>query len=403
MIIMYVLRILVDVSFFCAFAGFVAAKFGSDGVFLGMLIQCVCYGLSALAGNRRGLRLLILLPMVLCWVVSWGSAAECIVQIPTAMYIVWLVWQGDYTLEHERQKKLFGVFWKILAVFVPLAAIFGGAEEVTAVSVPYALIMLTCSVLLLRALRHDMKVYCGRQYQVTNVLTVVLALGAAYLISSKAVLHTVAAGLKAVYTAVLQPILALILNLILMVVWGVSWLWSLLPFGDRDQNVENMIQIDLSGTKEIIPDDLQMKEPSEVVKAVAIALAVAAVVVLLVLFFRWMNRRGGDVAVLMQTPERREGIEIVRAGRKEKELQPVKKIRAQYRNFLKWCAEAGIHTEKSATSLDVHRSISAVKECGETSSKIRKLYIQARYADRADRNAVKEMRQLCEKVKKENT
>lgn len=402
MIIMYVLRMLVDVSFFSAFAGFVAAKFGAGGVFLGMLIQCICYGISALAGQRRGLRLLSLLPMALCWVISWGSVAECIVQIPTAMYIICLVWQGDYTLEHERQKKLFGVFWKILLVFVPLSVIFGAAEEVTAVSVPYALIMLTCSVLLLRALRHDVKVYCGRQYQVTNVLTVVLALGAAYLVSSKAVLHTVAAGLKAVYTAVLQPILALILNLILMVVWGISWLWSLLPFGDREQKLENMVQIDLSGTKEIIPDDLQMKQPGDMVRAVAIVLGVAAAVFLLVLFFRWMNRRNGDGAVLMQTPERREGIEIVRAGRKEKELQPVKKIRAQYRSFLKWCAEAGIHTEKSATSLDVHRSISVVKGCGETSGKIRKLYIRARYADRADRNAVKEMKQLCEQVKKEN-
>lgn len=403
MITMYVLRMLVDVSFFCTFAGFVAAKFGAGGVFLGMLIQCVCYGLSALAGQRRGLRLLILLPMALCWIISWGSAAECVLLIPTAVYIIWLVWKGEYALSWERQEKLFGAFFVVMLVFIVLASIFGGAEEVAAVSVPYALIMLACSVMLLRALRHDEKVYCSRQYQVTNVLTVFLALAAAYFVSSKAVLNAVGAGLKAVYTAVLQPILALLLNLIVMVIWGIGWLWSLLPFGDGNMEFEHEIELDLSGNKEIIPDDLQLKEPSEVVKAVAIVLAVVAVVVLLVLFFRWLNRRGESDAKFLQTAEQREGIEIVRIGRKEKETQPVKKIRAQYRGFLKWCADAGIHTQKTTTTLDVHRSISAVKGCGETSGKIRKLYIQARYADRADREAVKEMKQLCDQVKKENT
>lgn len=400
MITMYVLRMLVDVSFFCTFAGFAAAKFGSGGVFAGMLIQCACYGLSGLAGSRRGLRLAALLPIALCWVIAWPNVAECIFLIPTAVYVVWLVWKGDYTLEHERQKRLFGVFWKIMVVFIPLAVIFGGAAEITAVSVPYALIMLVCSVLLLRALRHDEKVYCSRQYQVTNILTVFLALAAAYLVSSKAVLNAAAAGLKAVYTAVLQPILALLLNLILMVIWGIGWLWSLLPFGDGEMEFENMVQMDLSGTKEIIPDDLQLKEPSDVVQAVAIVLGVAAAVVLLVLFFRWLNRREGRGAEFVQVQEQREGVGIVRIERKEKETQPVKKIRAQYRGFLKWCAGAGVHTEKASTTLDVHRSISAVKGCDETSNQIRKIYIQARYADRADKNAAKEMKQLCEQIKK---
>lgn len=398
MITMYVLRMLVDVSFFCTFAGFAAAKFGSGGAFVGILIQCVCYGLSALAGQKRGLRLMILLPMALSWVIAWPNVAECIFLIPTAVYIVWLVWKGDHTLGHERQKRLFGVFWKIMVVFIPLAAIFGGVAELTAVSVPYALIMLACSVLLLRALRHDAKIYCSRQYQVTNILTVLIALGAAYLVSSKAVLNAVAAGLKAVYTAVLQPILALLLNLILLVIWGISWLWSKL-FGGTEIELEN-IQMDLSGMKEVIPDDLQMKQTSDVVQVVFIVLGVAAAAALLVLFFRWLNRREGRGAEFIQTQEQRESVEIVRIERKEKATQPVKKIRAQYRGFLKWCAGEGVHTQKTTTTLDVHRSISAVKGCDETSRQIRKLYIQARYADRADRNAAKEMKQLCEQVKK---
>lgn len=402
MVTMHILRMLVDVSFFCTFAGFVATQFGAGGVFLGMLIQCLCYGFSGLAGNRKLLRLTALVPMILCWVISWHNIAECILLIPTAIYIIWLVWRGDYALDRDRQEKLFGVFFIAVLVLIPVLALAGHSDELTTVSIPYALVMLICSVLLLRALRHDAKTYCSKRYQLVNISTVVLALAAAYLVSSKAFLQAVGTALKAVFNTVIQPIIALLLNIILGVIWCIGWLVSKLNFGAAGNEQEEIVQIDLSGTKEIIPDDLELKEPNELLRAVAIVLIVAAVIVLLVRFFRWLNKRRGGGEEIYVSQEQRDGVEIVRMERKEKESQPVKKIRAQYRGFLKWCAGAGIHTEKTTTTLDVHRGISVVKGCGETSQKIRKLYIQARYADRANRDAVKEMKQLCEQVKKEN-
>lgn len=400
MVIMNVLRMLVDVSFYAAFAGLIAVKCGGSGAFVGALIQCLCFGLSYLAGKRRLLRLLLLLPMGLCWVVHWGSAADGILLIPTAVYIVWLVWKNDYILDHERQQLLFGVFWKVLLVFVPLAMLVGGAKGITAVSAPYALVMLISSVLLMRALRHEPKVYCQKRYQVINISAVALVVAVGGLLSTKTFLNGCAAALKAVYGALIQPVLEFLLNVLLYVIAGIAALVSLLSFGNREQEPEEVVQMDLNGMESLLGDGVQLKEPSELARILGFLLLGVAAAVVLVLFFRWMNRRRGREGVQSAARDERETVEIRRRGSKKKETSPVRKIRAQYRGFLKWCAGLGVQTERSSTSLDVHRQVSVVSEHGQTSAQIRELYIRARYADEADPDSVRAMKQLCNQVKK---
>ena len=65
MVTMHILRMLADLSFFYALAGLVASRCGGSGAILGMLLQCVCFGLSFLGSNKRWLRLILLLPMAL--------------------------------------------------------------------------------------------------------------------------------------------------------------------------------------------------------------------------------------------------------------------------------------------------------------------------------------------------
>lgn len=400
MVTMYVLRMLADVSFFGAFAGLIAAKCGGGGAFAGMLIQCLCFGLSALGGSKRLLRLVLLLPMGLGWIIAWGSVADCILLIPTAAYIIWLVWKGDYALDRERQQTLFGVFWKAFLAFSLIAMLLGCTTELAAVSVPYALAMLVCSVLLLRALRHDPKVYCGRQYQLVNISAVVLVVAAARLISSNAVLNGCVAVLKGAFQWVLQPVLKFLLNVILLVIWGVSKLFSLFSFGGQKDLTQPGSQMDLSGAENLLPDDLHLKEPGQFLRVLGIVLLAAAAAGVLVLFFRWMSRRRGGATVQNTARDEREAIEVSRGVSKRRETSLVRKVRAQYRGFLKWCAGLGVRAERGSTSLDVHRGISAAAGCEETSERIRELYIKARYANEAGQEDAREMKQLCAQVKK---
>lgn len=403
MIVMNVLRMLVDVAFYGTFAGLIAVRCGGGGAFAGALIQCLCFGLSSAAGKKRLPRLVLLLPMALCWVVHRSSPADCLFLIPPAAYIIWLVWKGDYALDYERQKCLFGVFWKVLLGFMFVAVLAGGAAAVTAVSMPYALTMLVCSVLLLRALRHDSKIYCQKNYQLLNISAVALVLAVARLISSKVFLNGCAAVIKAVYSHVIRPVLEFLLELLLLVFYGISWLFSLLPFGRTEQQAEEVVTTDTGGAESIFGDDIQLKEPGTLLRLLGWALLAAAAIALLVVFFRWLNRHGKAAAVQSAAQGEREPVAAGRRETRRRETSPVRKIRAQYRSFLKRCAGLGVETRTGSTSLDVHRHFSAVSGYTEVSARIRELYIRARYADKADPDDVRKMKQLCAEAKKAET
>lgn len=403
MVIMYILRMLVDVSFFSAFAGLVAVKFGGTGAFWGMLIQCLCFGLSYWGRDKRVLRMLLLLPMCLCWVIHRGSLADCILMLPSAAYVIWLVWKNDYALDQDRQRRLFDVFWKVLLVFSLVALLVGGAKVISAVTVPYAIVMLIGSVLLLRALRHDPKIYCQKKYQLINVSAVAAVIVAASLFSSKTFLNACAAVWKAFFGYVIQPILEFLLDVLLLLIWGIAKLFSMLSFGGKKQETEEIPQMDLSGVEELLDEEFKQKEPSEILRILGIVLLVAAVILLLVLFFRWLNKRDGYAAAQGTSEDEREVLSVSRRQTKKRETTPVRKIRAQYRGFLKWCAGLGISPERGSTSLDVHRQVDMISEHGAASEQIRELYIKARYAEIADPDSVRTMKDLCNQVKKAET
>lgn len=403
MVMMNIFRMLVDVSFYCAFAGLIARACGGTGAFWGMLIQCLCFGLSRIGGSRRMLRMVCLLPMILCWVIHWSALADCILLIPTAAYVIWLVWKNDYVLDCDRQQLLFGVFWKVLAAVVVFGVLLGEVDAIASVTIPYALVMLMCSVLLMRALRHEPKVYCGVRYQITNLSAVVVVVAVAGLLSTKTVLNGFVTALKAAYSTLIQPILEFLLNILLYIIEGIAMLFSWLSLGKGELEKEEPPQMDLSGASGIFGEDIPLKEPSELLQTLGTVLLVAAAAVVLVLLFRWMNRRRGSEAAQTESGEQRGTVEVGQRIVKKKETSPVRKIRAQYRGFLKWCSEAGVQLDRSSTSLDVHRQVNMISGHGAVSEQIRELYIKARYAERADRDGVRTMKQLFDQVKKTDT
>lgn len=402
MVMMNIFRMLVDASFYGALAGLVARACGGSGAFWGMLIQCLCFGLSHLGGNKRILRLVCLLPMALSWVIHRNALADCILLIPTAAYIIWLVWKNDYVLDSDRQQLLFGVFWKVLLAVVVFGILLGGIDALTAITIPYALIMLMCSVLLMRALRHDPKVYCRMRYQVINFSAVAVVVAVAGLLSTKTFLNGCAAVLKAAYSTLIQPVLEFLLNVLLYIIGGIAALFSWLSLGKGELEQKESPEMDLSGMEDILGEDVVLKEPSELLRTLGTILLVIAAIVVLVLLFRWMSRRRGAEGAPVESGEQREAVEAAQRIVKKKETSPVRKIRAQYRGFLKWCSEAGVQLERSSTSLDVHRQVDLVSSHGAVSEEIRELYIKARYADKADRDGVRTMKQLCDQVKKKD-
>lgn len=410
MILLNILRMVADVAFYGAFAGYIAGCYGGSGAMVGAMLQSICFGLSFLGGQRRSLRLLFLLPMLGCWAIYNESLPDCIMLLPTAAYIVWLVWKNDYALTYERQNRLFGTCWKMLLPFSAVFMLWGrisGNTSVLDISLPYGLVMLVSSVLLMRTLRHDKQIYCQRRYQIVNYSIVALLLVVAGVLSSDVFLNGCKAVLGFLYRILLKPILQLLLKVLELIIWLVYKLYELIA-GEQDFHIpEDVFSIEM-GESDPILESLEIEGAQE--KSIWLillgwGLLIAVVGLGLMFFFRWMNQRGSA------DPDSEEEIEIWETDplpifspwkkAKKQENSEMHKIRTLYRGFLKWCLKRGVQTRAHHTSLDVHQQFGAANGCEATSAQIRELYINARYAGRADQDGAKHMKKLCAQIRQE--
>lgn len=394
MAVMMALRITADLALFYTFGGFVAAKCGGTGAVWGMIIQCLCFVLAYALRERGRLRFATLVPMVLGWVIYARSLPDCILLIPAALYVIWLVAKEDFSLDYERHKSVFGGFLLALVIFLVVAWFMRSLDVFSAVAMPYAVAMLVCTVLLMRSLRHEKQVYCQRRYQLVNLAAVAAVGGAAWIVSSKTVRGAAVEVLKVFHQHVLNPVLEFLLNVLLYIMQAVVWLCSLLSLKMKPQEQEAP-ELSVEGAEKLFGEEFELKEPGELVKMLGKVLLIAAAVAAIVLLFRWMSRRRGvDTADAAESEVRGE-IPTEAMGKPRKESSPVRAVRAQYRKFLKLCTERGVTRESGFTSMDVHEHAQWVQVDETVSGEIRDVYIKARYDGKADKGDAQRMKKLC--------
>lgn len=396
---LYILRMVADLAFYAAFAGMFAMKGGGSGAFAGILIQSCCYGLSSYGKEWRALRLLMLLPMISTVFLYTGP--DLVMLLPSAAYTLWLVWQGDYALSRERQQQIFSLFCKVLPIFTILSMIMWSAREATTVTLPYGLIMLCASVLLMRALRHDPSIYRSKRYQLSNLASVAAVVAGAYLISSKAVMDAAAALFKSFYDHVIWPLLELFLRLLFGVMSAFGWLFAWLRSLFKGEPIAREIPpMDLSGLQGLAGDSIIPGEASSLAETLGRVALTAIITVILILFFRWLKGRYGHSQNGAMAEERRIPLTELPGENGEHEDTAVRSVRKQYRKFLKWCAELGAVRTAASTSLDMHHQVESLHGPDGVSKQIRALYIRARYAGKAETADAQQMKKLCSEAKK---
>jgi len=396
MIVVNLLRILVDLGFYYSIAGFVAAAFGGSGALAAAVLQAACYALSSVFTKNRALQLLSLLPMALGWILC-RHTADAILILPAALYVIMLVKNRDYSQNQSRQQRLFSVYWKVLLASIPIALLIGGSRFLTSVTLPYGILTLTCSVLLMRSLRHNPQVYCQRSYQLTNLSIVGAVLLFAAFLGSDFFLNCCKAALGAFYRTLILPILNLVAELIVLLMQAVGYLIRKLdlklPFKD------GKINLNTEALSPSLQEDAALIDTNETLRNLGITLLVIAAAVVLVLFFRWLSRkRYSNPIVNAFQGEKVDGFRSKTAA--EKDPSAVRSIRLQYRKFLKLCANYGVLPERSSTSRDIDARARQYSALQQISGPIRQIYIRARYAGQADSESVQQIKKLCAEGKK---
>ena len=352
MILMYALRILVDVSFYLTFA----------------MPVCVHYA---------------------------GGGGCLLALIPALIYVCWLVFKRRFTLSLDRQRRVFSAYSKAAPVYLGVL-IIGRSVDMAMSAIPWVILTFALSILLMRSLRHDSAVFAQRKYQLFNLLSLAVVLGISCLVSSQVFLSSIQFLLGAIYQNLILPVLLLLVRLLELGVSAIATLFSGNRILDQGDEVGDMV----SGAFES-QMDLELLEGATQENGYILTILVALVaVVALVFFFRWLGTRRGETTRPWNMGEQILPIDGVATGTTHHESVSKRSVRGIYRKFLKLCKKKGVEIRRQDTSLDVEQKATAYLGKTETVSEIRDIYVRHRYGGKIEEDDRRKMRQLYDDIKK---
>ena len=398
MITMVFLKALCDLGIYYTFAGFLAVLFGAASSLLlaALLIQALCFT-ATYALRQSRLRFLPLGLLLLCWILPGAGPAEYVAFVPPAAYLTWLTAKERFFPEWSHQADIFSRFWKLFFPFLILALIFGGAETITAITIPAGAITLLCLVLLTRNLRHDPEVYCQKRCQLLNLSAVAGAGVCAFLLSTPTFLQWCLTVLRTIYTYLLAPVLMLLVYAAVGILSVVVWLISWIKLGFKAP--ENSVTLNFQSAAETLGVEEAISDTPGYLEKIGIALGIIIGALLLWALFRYLSRRNGAAAPAKVGSERREPLfPHTGAAENPQENSHIQRVRAQYRRFLKLYYKAGLTRSPGDTSQDIARY--SRETMGDEVSALRELYISARYNGEATREDAAQARELCTRIKR---
>lgn len=392
MVLIYFLKMLADLAAYYMFAAPAAAYFGGGTLILCLLLQAVAYGLYKVA-TRKWVQLLCLLPAALCFAVRISCVADLLALIPSTVYLLRhaLGKSGPPDLYHQRD--LLHAFLKPLFPAIVLALFCGGITRL----LPFCVIWLVASVILLRTLRHKPEVYLQPRFQVINLAAIVGVFAVTGLLSFPPLVRACSAALKWVYDLIINPILT--------VVTFVPLLLSQLLL----QLLSPIFSIEPTATDSTDPYDaakpyeqsFEWPEASQArLEALILVLFVLVALIIAIAVLRWISKRQAAPRTTATADTTvRSQLGSVATATTLSENAPTTRIRKEYRKYLRRCSNAGMVLEPGTTSDQVEAMASEKSGLSANATPIRQLYIRARYAGTATRVDAGKMARLCAQSK----
>lgn len=399
------IKILCDLSVYMIYAQLVCTWLGAPvDARVPLLLLALAGGLSCLLRNRGAARFLPLL-LVPASLAFMPSLAGLLVLAAPAAYLIVITARQLFRIEHSECCDGFrrGCLAMLPLLVMPL---FGIGALLAQVALPLAVLYLSCSVLLLRMLRHEPAVLSQPRFVVLNGLVLALALGAAALVSSPAALHVMGAGLGWLYQNLIVPPLMLLGYVAAGFMWVAMRIIQWLNPGGQNEDAEKELQISLQDNP--LFEDIETVETPEFMRALVTTLFIIVCIVVAWWFFRKMlGYRTRDAAAPAVIEGRSEAAATRRGERtpRFRPRDPRGAVRWDYRRFLMLERRLGIVVPQSGTS-ETAADLGRQSFPDQSIDQLSDVYRVARYSeqeithDMADqtREAVREMRRHMPKV-----
>lgn len=192
-------------------AGFVASFFFDVTDVIPYMLGLVAAGTLTIIAKRYGdyrkeriASLTLLIPPVIAAVMMWGDVLRVVgalmVLLPTTIVLFVWAWQDNMLPSYEQHRRFSLRIAALLIMLAVLSGIGAGAEQYDIDAIPYfvAVIFLTCSVILLRCLRHDESTLTKPRFALTNSFIVLALTALALPFGFRGVRSAISAGFRAI-------------------------------------------------------------------------------------------------------------------------------------------------------------------------------------------------------------
>lgn len=384
MIALHGLRILGDLAFYYAFAGFFAAGFGGHPTIWVLLWPAVCFAAATCFRGNPALRTVLALASAAA-LPFLPARADQLVYLPAVCYVTLLAVREEFGLSAVQQGERFRWLLRIWPLF-GAAMLLWNADAVLTTALPMAITAALALVWFTRTTRQDPEVYSAPSYLLISGGLLAALSGAAFLLSRSAVMNGAKALAAAVYFKLLVPVLQLVLNNVvaygIVVVFQKLWYaiaWVLALFANRQVAMGDLYESRAGDVRDAIGEEsgLLMDGP-RVLAGVAVLFAA----VLLILAVRHILRRGRAAEPTGAAPMTKRRTSL-RTRRRWPGffLSPNARVRREYRAYLDYCEAHGLTILRGDTSLDITGRASGMDYAAE--AELREIYLRARYAETA--------------------
>ena len=404
--LVFFLKVLTDLCYYAIFAAFFASFYGLTGSILPQLAWiALSAALCRMAFHRFSAPSLRFLPLLLSVPAFWipNSAAGLVILCPALLYAGFCVCTRRWDPSYYEATDQFQLALKILPIPAALAAVLLQLERIEQFSLPYLLVFLLGSVLLLRMLRHDEETLRQPRFRLMNGLSMAALCMVCLGISSPFFRQCVGFVLKSVWKVVSLPIL-----LVTVVVGGgLALLFdAVIPddFHFDPVQLEGFMQPMENGEEQQKLQEMMGEvEPDPTVAYVFSAIGILIAIVLIVLLFRWLAAKRRTRSV-MHSNEMRFSAAPLAPGEKPltrlSARTPAMQVRYWYQQLLRRTRQEGGTLTPSMNTRQQENVGTSVFKDHAALHRLRQLYLPARYADRATEQDAHEAKALYQQLKK---
>jgi len=407
MSLLFTMRVIVVLSFYFTFANVLAVIFGGTPALFALVVLGATMYLGARLKHQLRFISLALLP--LCFVVVPLYAANILLLLPAIGFVVFNImnvgkisikWNGKGML------KVYLVLAVLTAIFLYLyeSYMYDATQYIGSVILPFAFILVTSTVLLLRTIRHKTELPTSIMFDIGNVGIVigVFALGA--FLGSEAVFSMIIEWLGVVYLYTILPAISFIFYLVIRLIGPVTQRFAEWHIG-RERPVSEEYDMDMYGD---MGEDLVMPPPSEFnyeIFAIAIFIIIAAIAIWIIVLIVKRFAKIDPAAIFRRDVITTEHYTGGKLRKKKPALKPPRgnerRLRDVYKRFLALCERNGIIKYAHLTSADYQQRFVDDFNAQQELVEFRNLYIHARYGEKeVDRAQVRQAKDLYKKIKK---